>query len=187
VYDRQLYAKLHKAGPKTDYRYRLDAPDRGAQAGFRSVNIGALLGLGEIRQEVFFSGLHAGYLEKRYLDTEIGISLPRMNPAEGNYTPDHCADDKTFVQMLTALRCFLPRSGIAISTRENAVFRDHLMPLGVTRYSAGSCTGVGGYADADPGATPQFEITDQRSVPQVVRAIKDCGYQPVYKDWDWIQ
>ena len=187
VYDRRRYGMLHTAGKKTDYHYRLEAPERGARAGFRMVNIGTLLGLGDVRRETFLCGLHADYLEHKYLQTEISLSLPRLNPAEGSFVPDACADDATFVQMLTALRCFLPRSGITVSTRESAAFRDHLIPLGVTRYSAGSCTGVGGYAQTISGEPPQFEITDQRSVSQVVQAIEDRGYQPVYKDWDRIQ
>lgn len=187
VYDRQRYALLHTTGKKTDYRFRLDAPERGARAGFRMVNMGALMGLGDVRQEAFFSGLHAKYLEDNYLQTEVGLSLPRFNPAEGDYTPDFSADDATYVQLMTALRCFLPRAGLTVSTRESATFRDHLIHLGATRFSAGSCTGVGGYAQNNAKDTPQFEITDQRSVDQVVAAIKAQGYQPVYKDWDLIQ
>jgi 2-iminoacetate synthase len=187
VYDQARYSRLHKAGKKTDYRYRLDAPERGARAGFRMVNIGPLLGLGEVRSEVFFSGLHAGYLTDNYLQTEISISLPRLNPAEGDFVARHCVDDRQFVQFVSALRCFLPRAGITVSTRETAEFRDHLIRLGATRFSAGSCTGVGGYADKRADDTPQFEITDQRSVDQVVAAIKVHGYQPVYKDWDRIE
>ncbi len=187
IYNREQYARLHKAGRKTDYRFRLDAPERGARAGFRMVNIGALMGLGKVRREAFFSGLHARYLGDKYLQTDISISLPRFNPAEGDYAPQYHADDKTFVQFTTALRCFLPRAGITVSTRESADFRDHLIRLGATRFSAGSCTGVGGYAEQVPDDTPQFEITDQRSVPQVIQAIKELGYQPVYKDWDLIE
>jgi 2-iminoacetate synthase len=187
VYDQTRYARLHKAGPKTDYRFRLDAPERGARAGFRMVNIGPLLGLGEVRSELFFSGLHAGYLTDNYLQTEISISLPRLNPAEGGFVARHSIDDRQFVQFVSALRCFLPRAGITVSTRESAAFRDHLIRLGATRFSAGSCTGVGGYADRRADDTPQFEITDQRSVQQVVAAIKGQGYQPVYKDWDRIE
>ena len=187
AYDESRYALVHKAGPKADHRWRLDAPERGARAGFRVINIGPLLGLGEVRSEVFLSGLHARYLEDTFLQTEISLSLPRMNPAEGDYQPDFFADDRTFVQFLTALRCFLPRAGLNISTRERAVFRDNLIRLGATRFSAGSCTGVGGYGEekADAGS-PQFEITDERSVAEVVEAIRAAGYQPVYKDWDMI-
>lgn len=187
VYDESRYALVHRAGPKADYRWRLDAPERGARAGFRMVNIGPLVGLGEVRSEVFFSGLHARYLENTFLQTEISLSLPRMNPAEGDYRPDYFADDRDFVQFLTALRCFLPRAGLNISTRERAGFRDNLIRLGATRFSAGSCTGVGGYGEqkADAGS-PQFAITDERSVAEVVEAIRAAGYQPVYKDWDMI-
>ena len=186
VYDQARYALVHKAGKKTDYRYRLDAPERGARAGFRMVNIGALLGLGEVRSEVFFTGLHAKYLDDNFLPTEISLSLPRMNPAEGGYHAEFVADDVSFVQFMTALRCYLPRAGITVSTREGAVFRDNLIRLGATRFSAGSCTGVGGYGSRQETGTPQFEITDERSVDEVVLAIRNAGYQPVYKDWDMI-
>ncbi len=186
VYDEDRYKLVHKAGRKTDYRYRLDAPERGARAGLRMVNIGPLLGLGEVRSEMFFCGLHAKYLDDTFLETEVALSLPRMNPAEGNYQPEFEADDRAFVQFMTALRCFLPRAGITVSTRESAAFRDKLIRLGVTRFSAGSCTGVGGYGEGQETGTPQFEITDERSVDEVVQAIRDAGYQPVYKDWDMI-
>ena len=186
VYDRQVYQVVHPAGRKADYRYRLDAPERGARAGFRAVNIGALIGLGEKRREIFFTGLHAKYLDDRYLDTEISLSLPRINPSESGYQPRFPADDRDFVQFLTALRLFLPRAGLTISTRERADFRDRLIPLGVTRFSAASCTGVGGYAEPQKRDIPQFEVSDERSVAQVVQAIIAQGYQPVYKDWDHI-
>jgi 2-iminoacetate synthase len=150
------------------------------------VNIGPLVGIGEVRSEVFLSGLHARYLQDNFLETEISLSLPRMNPAEGGYQPDFSADDRTFVQFMTALRCYLPRVGLAISTRESAAFRDNLIPLGVTRFSAGSCTGVGGYSDREDAGSLQFAITDERSVAEVVEAIRGAGYQPVYKDWDSI-
>lgn len=184
TYDRPLYAQVHPAGLKKHYRYRLEAPERGARAGFRAVNIGPLVGLGETRREVFFCGLHARYIDDHFLDTEVGMSLPRFNPAEGDYTPQYPADDRLFVQFLLALRLFMPRATLTISTRERAELRDRLIHLGVTRFSAGSCTGVGGYAAPDSGNTAQFEVSDRRSVHQVARAIMDQGYQPVYKDWD---
>jgi 2-iminoacetate synthase len=187
VYDPEIYRQVHLAGRKTDYRYRLEAPERGARAGFRAVNIGALIGLGEPRREVFFTGLHARYLDDRCPGSEIGISLPRLNPAEGDFRAAHPADDRTFVQFLLALRLFQTRAPLTVSTRERARFRDRLIPLGVTRFSAGSCTGVGGYAEPAARNVPQFEISDERSVAEVARAIVAHGYQPVYKDWDRIE
>ncbi len=186
TYDEEVYKRVHLGGKKRDYHWRLNAPERAAQGGMRVVNLGALLGLAEPRSEIFFTGLHALYLENKYLETEVALSLPRFNEAEGHFQPDYLVDDKTFVQFMTALRIFLPRAGLTISTRENAAFRDRIMPLGATRYSAGSCTGVGGYTNIKVDQTPQFEITDNRDVDEVARAIVAQGYQPVYKDWDQI-
>jgi 2-iminoacetate synthase len=184
VYDRKTYQQVHLAGRKTDYQYRLDAPARGAEAGFRWVNIGALLGLADPLKEAFITGLHAHYLTNRYLNTEISISMPRINPAEGGYKSQYLLDDRNFVQILAAFRLFLPRAGIPISTRERATFRDHLMQLGATRFSAGSRTDVGGYTGVEKSECQQFEISDERSVSEMVAAIKNGGLQPVYKDWE---
>lgn len=186
TYDEDVYAQVHLAGRKTDFRYRLDAPERGAAAGFRLVNIGALLGLAEPRREIFFTGMHGRYLEDNFLDTEVSISLPRFNAAEGSFQPDYLVDDQVFVQFMLALRLFSPRAGITISTRESARLRDRLLFLGATRFSAGSSTGVGGYAESQAPQSPQFEITDNRSVAEVAAAIIAHGYQPVFKDWDAI-
>ncbi|MGD9949080.1 MAG: 2-iminoacetate synthase ThiH [Desulfobulbus sp.] len=186
TYDEAVYKRVHLAGKKMDYHWRLNAPERAAQGGMRVVNLGALLGLSEPRREIFFTGMHARYIEDKYLETEAAISLPRFNEAEGDFQPDYLVDDKTFVQFMTALRIFLPRAGLTISTRENAAFRDRILPLGATRFSAGSCTGVGGYTDIRVEQTPQFEITDARSVEEVANAIIAQGYQPIFKDWDCI-
>jgi 2-iminoacetate synthase len=186
VYDRQIYQNVHLSGKKSDYHYRLNGPERGARAGFRLVNIGSLLGLGEQRSEAFFTGLHARYIEDNFLETEVAVSLPRFNPAEGDFIPPFPVDDKTFVQFICAMRLFLPRAGVTVSTRESAFLRDHLIQLGATRFSAGSCTGVGGYSSKNTPHTPQFEITDERSVEAVAAEITRQGYQPVYKDWDLI-
>jgi 2-iminoacetate synthase len=186
TYNQEVYKRVHLGGKKMDYHWRLNAPERAAQGGMRAVNLGALLGLAEPRSEIFFTGLHARYLENKYLETEVALSLPRFNEAEGDFQPDYLVNDKTFVQFMTALRIFLPRAGLTISTRESAAFRDRILPLGATRYSAGSSTGVGGYTEIKVEQTPQFEITDDRSVEEVAAAIVACGYQPVYKDWDRI-
>lgn len=184
AYDESIYKQVHLAGKKADYHYRLNGPERGARAGFRSVNIGALLGLGESRSEFFFTGLHTRYLADKYLDTEIAVSLPRFNEAEcGDFKPKYPVDDKTFVQFLLALRLFQPRAGTTVSTRESSYMRDHLMHIGATRLSAGVSTSVGGYSKAEDSTIPQFEITDGRSVEEVAAAITSQGYQPVYKDW----
>ena len=184
VYDRNIYKEVHPKGKKSDYFYRLLTPERGAKAGFRAVNIGTLFGLGEPRSEAFFVCMHAKYLEQEYPDVEISLSLPRMTKAEGGIEPRHRLSDASFVQFMLAWRLYMPRLGITISTRESALFRDRLIQLGATRYSAGSRTDVGGYALKEENNTAQFEVTDTRSVDQVVQMIREKGYQPVFKDWE---
>ena len=181
VYDPVTYDEIHLAGPKKDYRFRLAAPERACRARMRAVNIGALLGLQDWRKEAFFTGLHAAYLQDKYLDTEISVSLPRLRPHVGNFAPRSVVSDRDLVQILLALRLFLPRAGITISTRERAEFRDNLLPLGVTKMSAGSCTSVGGHLEE--ATEGQFDIADQRSVREMHAMLVSRGYQPLYKDW----
>jgi len=185
VYDKTIYKEVHTSGEKRDYFYRLDTPERGAKAGFRAINIGVLFGLGDIQKEAFFSAIHAKYLMDKYLECEISLSLPRINHAEGNYEPKYILNDKTFLQIMLAYRLYMPMIGINISTRERAEFRDNLIGLGVTKLSAGSKTDVGGYEGKDT-STPQFDINDKRSVQEIVKVIKQKGYQPIFKDWEMI-
>ncbi len=185
VYDQEVYAELHPKGPKRDYRFRLDAPERACQAGLRAVNIGALLGLADWRKEAFFSGLHAEYLQRSYPDVEISVSPPRMRPHAGGFPPKVIVSDRNLVQYILAFRLFMPRGGITVSTRENAVLRDHLVRLGVTKMSAGVSTAVGGRATGQE-ETGQFEISDERSVVEMAEMLYGQGYQPVFKDWQYL-
>ncbi|MFA4887977.1 MAG: 2-iminoacetate synthase ThiH [Candidatus Omnitrophota bacterium] len=182
TYDRGLYGRLHPRGPKSDYRFRLDAPQRAAVARMRQVNVGALLGLGEFQKDVFFAGLHGRWLQDNYPEIELGVSLPRLQPQAGGFVCAHPLTDRELVQSLIAMRLFLPRAGITISTRENSALRKNLIGLGVTRMSAGSRTQVGGYALA-PAEEGQFEIADTSSVDEVKEMIVQKGHQPVCKDW----
>ncbi len=181
TYHEQTYAELHPAGPKRDYRYRLDAPERACQSGIRAVNIGALLGLSDWRSEAFLTGVHADYLQRKYLDVEISMSPPRMRPHVGGFPPKVVVSDKNLVQYVLAFRLFMPRSGITLSTRESAVFRNKMVKLGVTKMSAGSCTAVGGHSEE--ASVGQFEISDERSVAEMAAMLYSQNYQPVYKDW----
>ncbi|WP_088225734.1 2-iminoacetate synthase ThiH [Desulfosporosinus sp. FKB] len=183
VYDEDIYASVHLAGPKRIHRYRLEAPERACEAGFSGVTIGALLGLGEWRKEAFFTGLHASYLQKTYPDVEIVVSAPRMRPHAGSYKPQYPITDAELVQILLAYRLFMPRGGITLSTRESAPMRDALLPLGITKLSAGSLTSVGGYAESTETGSAQFEVSDERSVEEVVAMLRSKGYQPVFCDW----
>ncbi|MDO8747728.1 MAG: 2-iminoacetate synthase ThiH [Candidatus Omnitrophota bacterium] len=182
TYDQRLYAQLHGQGPKSDYRFRLEAPQRAAQAGMRQINIGALLGLAEFRKEVFLAGLHAYWLERYYPDIELGISFPRIQPQVGSFSPAYPLRDRDLTQAIVATRIFLPRAGITISTRETKELRDNLIGLGLTRLSAGSRTQVGGYALSDK-TEGQFEIADTSSVETIRQMVCRKGYQPVFSDW----
>ncbi|MCP3925358.1 MAG: 2-iminoacetate synthase ThiH [Desulfobacterales bacterium] len=183
TYNESLYKDLHLKGPKRDYEYRINAPERGAVAGMHSINIAALLGLDDFRRDAFFTGIHADYLQQKYPAVEIGISMPRIRPVDGGFKPLHNVSDRNLLQFITAFRIFMPRCGITISTRENEKLRDNLLPLGVTKMSAGSTTTVGGHSDSED-ESKQFEISDKRSVSDMMSAIKSFGYQPVFKDWE---
>ncbi|MDP8266959.1 MAG: 2-iminoacetate synthase ThiH [Candidatus Aceula meridiana] len=184
VYDRAAYEQVHLKGPKTDYEFRLDAPERAARQKMRSVNIGVLLGLEPWRKEVFLLGLHARYLQDKFFDADIGISLPRLRPMGSDFQPACIVKDSHIVQIILALRIFLPRLGIALSTRESAQLRENLLGLGVTRMSAGSTTEVGGHtAQEKDSHLPQFEINDTRNVVEIKQWLLSKGYQPVLKDW----
>jgi len=183
VYDEKIYKSVHLGGKKADYMWRIETPERGAKAGIRSIGIGPLFGLGDLVEEAYLSGLHAKYLTDKYLNSEFSISLPRINEAEGGYKSKYILDDTSFVQFVLAYRLFLPKAGINISTREVAEFRDNLIGLGVTKFSAGSKTNVGAYSDLEK-STPQFEISDNRSVVEIENAIRARGYQVVHKDWE---
>lgn len=182
TYDEQLYDRVHLQGPKKNYRSRLDAPERGGMAGMHFLNIGALLGLRNWRTDAFFMGLHALYLQDQFPGAVIGVSVPRMRPHEGSFKQSSIVSDKDLVQIVTAMRIFLPRATIALSTREEKNFRDHLIPLGITQMSASSSTGVGGHTLPEK-SLKQFEISDTRDLEEVKQAIRAAGYQPVLKDW----
>ena len=185
TYDEALYATLHPSGPKSDFRFRLDAPERGAAAGMRNVNIGVLLGLNDWRSDVLFMALHARYLQDNYPEVEVAVSIPRIRPYAGDFKPSCAVSDADIVQIITALRIFLPRSGITVSTRENAKLRENIIPLGITRMSAGSTTYVGGHTvkNAFERDLAQFDISDKRSVEEIKAILEGKDYQPVLKDW----
>ena len=160
--------------------------------GMRSVNLGALLGLDDWRRDIFQTARHAVFLQTKYPEQEVSLSLPRIRPCGEKPTTQAERDfaaipvsDKEFVQALLAFRCFMPQAGITLSTREPAEFRDKVIPLGITRISAGVSTAVGGHTDETKGDDhePQFDISDPRSVDEMARVIESLGYQPVFTDW----
>lgn len=183
TYDEEFYKEVHLGGKKRDFRWRLETPDRGGTAGFRRLGLGALLGLNNWRVEGFFLGLHARYLSRTFWKSQIGVSFPRLRPAAGAFQPRYPLSDVHFVQLMTALRLFLPDASLTLSTREPASLRDRLVPLGITTMSAGSHTEPGGYS-RENNAEAQFAVSDSRPPDVVADMIRRKGYEPVWKDWD---
>ncbi len=185
TYDREQYKYWHQAGKKADYDRRLIAADSICSAGMREIGLGVLLGLKDWRIETLAMGLHANYLMKRYWKSHVSFSFPRIRPATEVERAqfEYLMPDEDLVQMVTALRLCFADAGEVISTRESALFRDNLIKIGITKTSAGSKTNPGGYSEVKD-ATEQFKVNDDRSPELVTKAIKQAGFEPVWKDWD---
>ena len=182
TYDRDTYSAVHLKGKKRNYDWRMAALDRGAEAGMRRLGLGALLGLHpDWRLEALATAAHARALMRRWWRCEVSASLPRLRPSAGGFEPARPVSDRELVQLLCALRLFLPDLGLSMSTREAPALRDALLRLGVTQMSAGSHTEPGGYAEASD-AEPQFEVSDTRSPDEVAAMLKAAGYDPVWID-----
>lgn len=183
TYDRAVYSQVHLAGQKRDFDYRLETPARVAEGGMREVGIGALLGLSDWRAEGLALGAHLAWLRKHYWRTAFTVSFPRLRKAGGEFVPLVPVSEKDLTQMLFALRLFDHDVGLVLSTREEARYRDGMVGLGPTRYSAGSCTVPGGYGNRE-ATGEQFEVGDHRSMDEVCHAVREKGFDPVRKDWD---
>jgi len=185
TYDRSTYAQYHLGGPKANYDMRLYGPDDFASAGMREIGLGVLLGLADWRTETLALAEHAFHLFKRYWQSRISFSFPRIRPACGVPTEafPHTVSDKNLVQMMLALRLCFADAGLVLSTREPAELRDRFVQLGITKMSAGSRTSPGGYSRAD-GDAGQFKVNDERSAADVVAMLQNQGIEPVWKDWD---
>ena len=186
TYHEARYPQYHPAGKKSDFRYRLETPDRIAQAGIEKIGIGALLGLEDWRADSAFTALHLSYLKRRYRQARYSVSLPRLRPAVGGYNPACPIDDKGMLQLILAFRLLDQHLEISLSTRESEAFRNNVLTLGITSMSAGSHTEPGGYAE-EHEELEQFTINDSRSPEAFAQYLRSVGYEPVWKDWDgWL-
>lgn len=184
TYHQDNYKVHHPKGKKSNFYYRLETPDRLGKAGVHKMGLGVLLGLEDWRVDSFFTALHLDYLEKTYWQTKYSISFPRLRPAEGVLPPKMELRDKDLAQLICAYRIFNEEVELSISTRENERFRNNIIKLGITSISAGSKTNPGGYA-VDPESLEQFAISDERTPDQIAAMLKQQGYEPVWKDWDF--
>lgn len=183
TYHKEVYKHYHPKGKKSNFEYRLDTPDRIGKAGIHKIGLGVLLGLEDWRVDSFFNALHIDYLQKTYWRTKYSVSFPRLRPAEGVIAPNFIMEDRELIQLLCAYRLWNEDLEISISTRESERLRNNVFKLGATTMSAGSKTNPGGYS-VDKDSLEQFEISDNRSTPEIYHLIQEAGYDPVWKDWD---
>ena len=185
TYHRENYKTYHPRGMKSNFEWRVNGFDRMGQAGVHSIGMGVLIGLEkEWRTDLTMMARHLRYLQKRYWRTKYSVNFPRMCPAEnGGFQPNCIMTDRELAQLTFAMRIFDHDVDISYSTRERADYRDHMATLGVTTMSAGSKTEPGGYFTY-PQALEQFEVSDPRSVDEVVAGLRRVGVEPVWKGWD---
>ena len=184
TYHKARYKIYHPKGMKSKFDWRLDGFERMGKAGIHKIGLGVLIGLEDWRTDATMMALHLQYLQKTYWKTKYSISFPRMRPHEGeNFQPNVIMTDKQLAQIIFAYRIFDHDVEMAMSTREDAVFRDNMITLGITSLSAGSKTDPGGYA-VYRNELEQFSVNDNRSVTDILQAVKNRGYEAVWKDWD---
>lgn len=184
TYHKESYERLHPTGPKHNYCYHTEAMDRAMTAGIDDVGIGVLFGLELYKYE--FAGLlmHAEHLESRFGVGPHTISVPRIRRAD-DIDPDEFdngIDDDTFAKITALIRVSVPYTGMIISTRESAECRERLLNLGISQISGGSRTSVGGYAEeeTEEESSAQFDVSDNRTLDQVVEWLMKLGYIPSF-------
>lgn len=185
TYNKDRYKVYHPKGMKSKFEWRVNGFDRMGQAGVHKIGMGVLIGLEDWRTDTTIMAIHLQYLRKHYWKTKYSVNFPRMRPSEGHFQPNVVMTDRQLAQLIFAYRIFDHDVDISISTRESPNFRNNITTLGVTSMSAGSKTEPGGYFTY-PQALEQFAVSDERSPEEVEKAIKQQGYEVVWKDWDEI-
>ncbi len=183
TYNTKTYKNVHLAGQKRIFSYRINAQERAILGGMRGVGFGALLGIDDFRSDAFSVGVHASLIQKKYPYAEIAISVPRLRPyINSEETNPKDVHEKQLMQIMCAYRIFLPYAGITISTRERKDFRDNVVGIAATKISAGVCVGIGGRSGEEKG-DEQFEISDPRSVDEIVSSLHNHGLQPSFNEY----
>lgn len=184
TYHKESYEKLHPTGPKSDYAYHTQAHDRAMEGGIDDVGLGVLFGLERYRYE--FAGLlmHAEHLEAVYGVGPHTISVPRVCPAD-DIDPDafdNGISDDIFAKLVACIRVAVPYTGMIVSTREKKEVRERVLQLGVSQISGGSKTSVGGYQkpEAEEENSAQFDVSDRRSLDEVVRWLMELDHIPSF-------
>ncbi len=184
TYNKERYEELHPAGPKHDYAYHTEAMDRAMEGGIDDVGLGVLFGLESYRYE--FAGLlmHAEHLEAVHGVGPHTISVPRVKHAD-DIDPevfDNSIPDSVFMKIIACIRIAVPYTGMIISTRESASCRKQALAVGISQISGASRTSVGGYYEAEPEEenSEQFDVSDKRTLDEVVNWLMKLGYIPSF-------
>ena len=183
TYDQKAYEELHPTGPKSDYAYHTEAMDRAMEGGIDDVGCGVLFGLDKYRYELVGLIMHAEHLEARFGVGPHTISVPRVCPADDIDPAElNAISDDIFQKIVAVIRIAVPYTGMIVSTRESQKVREKVLDLGISQISGGSRTSVGGYAQEEPEEenSAQFDVTDRRSLDEVVNWLLGMGYIPSF-------
>ena len=183
TYHKESYLKLHPTGPKHDYDYHTEAMDRAMEGGIDDVGLGVLFGLELYQYE--FAGLlmHAEHLEATFGVGPHTISVPRLKRADDidPDTFDNGISDEMFLKIIACIRIAVPYTGMIISTRESQEVRARALSVGISQISGASRTSVGGYTEEErPHDSEQFDVSDQRTLDEVVRWLMELGFIPSF-------
>ena len=184
TYHKKNYEELHPTGPKHSYDYHTEAMDRAMEGGIDDVGIGVLFGLNMYRYDFVGLLMHAEHLEAAIGVGPHTISVPRICPAD-DIDPESFSDaisDKIFEKIVAIIRIAVPYTGMIISTRESKTTREHVLALGISQISGGSRTSVGGYDEPEEldDNSAQFEVTDTRTLDEIVNWLLGLGYIPSF-------
>lgn len=184
TYNKETYEELHPTGPKHDYAYHTEAMDRAMEGGIDDVGLGVLYGLNMYRYDFVGQIMHAEHLEAVHGVGPHTISVPRVCPADDIDTKDfsNAVPDEIFEKIVALIRIAVPYTGMIISTRESKRMRGRLLELGVSQISGGSRTSVGGYVEEEKEEdnSAQFDVTDRRSLDEVVNWLLELGFIPSF-------
>ncbi len=184
TYHKESYEKLHPVGPKHNYAYHTEAMDRAMEGGIDDVGLGVLFGLELYKYELAGLLMHAEHLEAVHGVGPHTISVPRIKRADDidPSTFDNGISDDIFAKICAIIRLAVPYTGMIISTRETKAVREKVIRLGVSQISGASRTSVGGYADEEPEDenSAQFDVSDNRTLDEVVRWLMEMGYIPSF-------
>ncbi|WP_343152813.1 2-iminoacetate synthase ThiH [Buchnera aphidicola] len=191
TYNYKSYLQHHLKGKKRDFFFRLNALERVGDAQINNIGIGVLLGLSDSwRADCYYMAMHLLFLKKKYWRSNFSVSFPRIQPCVGGISSKNFISDRELFQLICVFRLFFPDVEFSLSTREEATFRDNVIPIAINSISAYSKTYPGGYSKKlnrtkKREKLKQFEIKDIRTPKEIENMIKKLGLKPIWKDWDY--